>query len=428
MFRNRPLLQSIAAVLVAAGAFLLSTGAALADKLYLKDGSVLEGKVTREGKDFIFFKIKVGTVESETLYMMDKVLKIEKDTPAPAGDKAQAADAPKDDSKKGDGKTEGDAPVSGATRVAFLNFGPPSEWQGKNGDMVGVQISAEAFKNAVPLLEKAKADVVVIRINSGGGYLLEEEKFHDLFEHVYKKKFRTVCWVESAISAAAMSPWNIEEFYFFRKGNIGACTGWGGNLIAIKGVELEETLWRMEKVSALGKKDPKIMRSMQITDPLSVDIDENGEIRWRQDEDGKYILNKRGHILTLTASDACKFGFGKGIADTKEELAKVMNLHEVEFVGQEATDLVDNSIRDNDKVDKYNRAVLVKYFDALKLAQSLQDKARRGGELAKARKLLAEIKQMVRLNPNFRFHLGIDLAPEWFTEQEDIIKKIAAMP
>jgi hypothetical protein len=105
-----------------------------------------------------------------------------------------------------------------------------------------------------------------------------------------------------------------------------------------------------------------------------------------------------------------------------------MNLHEVEFVGQEATDLVDNSIRDNDKVDKYNRAVLVKYFDALKLAQSLQDKARRGGELAKARKLLAEIKQMVRLNPNFRFHLGIDLAPEWFTEQEDIIKKIAAMP
>jgi hypothetical protein len=423
MFRFSKAFKTLAIAMAFAGTAMVST-AALADKIVTKDGTVYQGKIVREGPNFYYIKVKIGTLEQDILVHKDDVKTLERDTTAaPRTDEniQKEEDAKKADAKKDESKH------TGATKVAILNFGPPSEWQGQFENMVGVQISAEAFKQAVPLLEKAGTEIVVIRVNSGGGYGLESDRFRDLFEKEYKPKFRTVAWIESAISAAAMSPWVLEEMYFFRKGNIGACTGWSGNLVAVKGMELEEMLYKMEKASALGKKDPAIMRSMQILNaPLSVDIDENGEVHWRQDEQGKFVLNTKDHIFTMTASEAMKFKFGKGIADTKEELVKAMNLQEVEWVAPDAVALIDKSIRDNDNVDKHNKVVLRKYQTAIGAASNQQDKERRGIELAKAKKLLAELRQMIKVNPNFKFHLGIP--EEWFQEQDDLIKRLAALP
>lgn len=412
--------RPVAAAIVLVGAALLSASA-MADKIVLKDGTVYQGKITREGDKFIYIKVMYGTVEKLEFINRDDVKTIERDDPAPKTDEAlkQAEE------EKTSAKTEG---AKGATRIAFLNFGPPSDWLGKNDDMVGVQVSSESFKQAIPLLEKAKTDIVVIRVNSGGGYGLESDRFRELFTKEYKPRFRTVAWVESAISAAAMSPWVLDEFYFFRKGNIGACTGWYGPLIAVKGAELEEMLFKMEKASEIGKKNPAIMRAMQIMDPLSADVDENGEVHWRQDEDGQFILNKKGRVYTMTTSEAIKFKFAKGVADTKEELVKAMGIQEAEFVAADATALVDKSIRENDAVDKHNQVVFQKYQLAMNLAAQLPDKQSRGIELAKARRLLEEIERMVKLNPNFRFHMGIDLSPEWFKAQRDEIKRLAALP
>jgi len=423
MFGTRRFFQSIVWAVVFAGTALLAGGLAFADKLYLKDGRVLEGKVVREGKDFVFFKVKVGTVEAEQFFTTDQVTKVEREDSTPRTDenlKKEGEAAVASAVKKEEGKH------SGATRVAILNFGCPSEWQGKYEDMVGLQVNADSFHRAVPLLEKDKVDVVVVRVKSGGGALIEIEKFHEVFEKEYKPKFRTVCWIESAISAAAMSPWVIEEMYFYPQGNIGACTGWSGALVAVKGVQLEMVLHLMEKASAMGKKDPAIMRAMQIMEPLSADIDENGEVHWHQSESGQYLLNKSKNIFTMNASDAIKFKFGRGIASTKEELAKVMGLQEVEWAGQAATDLIDRSIKDTDGTMKHIRKVLEMYRLAIGLADQLQDKQQRGAELAKARRLLAEMKQMVSASPNIRLFLGIP--EDWFEEQDALIKKIAQKP
>ncbi|HMN42074.1 MAG TPA: hypothetical protein PKE29_14615 [Phycisphaerales bacterium] len=424
MFRFSKAIKVLTLAFAVAGAALLAPDA-LADKIVLKDGTVLEGKIVREGDKFVFFRVKVGTVESDQFLRMEDIKSIERDDATPKTDEALKAAAEakaaanKDEAKSEHGHT-------GATRVAILNFGAPSEWQGKYGDMVGVQVSADAFRRAIPLLEKDKVDVVVVRVKSGGGYGLEVPKFNEIFDKEYKTRFRLVAWIESGISAAAMSPWVIEEMYFYPQGNIGACTGWSGNLVAVKGIQLEMSLHEMEIASALGKKNPAIMRSMQIMEPLSVDVDEHGVVTWRQDEDGQYLLNKRGNIFTMKADQAIQFGFGKGIASTKEELAKAMGLREVEWAGQAATDLINKSIADNDAVEKHNKIVLQKYQLAIGLAQQLPDKERRGIELAKAKRLLAELRKMVRLNPNFEFHLGIPA--EWFTAQDELIRKLAALP
>ncbi len=423
MFRTSKLLKSLALAIVFAGASMLAAGIARADKLHLKDGRVLEGKVVREGKGFIYFKVKVGTVDSEQLFAEADIAKVERDDPAPKTDENIKKE---EDAKKPDAKADG-VKHTGATRVCVLNFGPPSDWQGSVENMVGREISVAAFKNVVPLLEKAKVDVVILRVNSGGGLSLEMPRFQDLFEQSYKPKFRTVAWIESAISAAAMSPWTIEEYYFLPQGNMGACTEFNmGNMKASTGFKLEEVLLRMEKASAWGKKDPRIMRAMQIQEPLSVDIDENGEVHWRQDENGQYLLNRAKEVFTINANDAVKFKFAKGIAANRDELVKKMGLQEIEWVAQDATDMIDKSLRDNDSAYKRFNELLEKYQTAMGVANQAPDKERRGIQLGIAKRLLAELRQKLALNPNFPMFLG--LPEDWFREQEELIKKLALKP
>jgi hypothetical protein len=419
----KQLFRAVVLGMVIAGATLAFTTTALADKIHLKDGRILEGKIVREGADFVIFKIKVGSIEQDKVFDAKEVVKIERDDPAPKTDEAEKAKA--DAAAASDKKPEA-AKHTGATRVAILNFGPPSDWQSKTGDMVGVQVSSKAFKDVVPMLEKAKVEVVVVRINSGGGYTLELGRFHEIFETYYKPKFRTVAWVESAISCAAMSPWVLNEFYFLPNGNIGGCTEWSGNQNASKGMKLEMILATMEQASDRAGRDRKIMRAMQIMDPLSYDIDESGNIVWRDDELGQHVLNRAKRVYTMNAQDAVRSRFGKGIAATKEELAKAMGLQEVEWVALDASEYIDNNIVENDRVEKRTGEVYEKYTLHIGLADRMQDKKMRGAELARAKRYLAELRNMVKVNPNFEFHLGIP--PEWFAAQDELIKKIAERP
>lgn len=316
------------------------------------------------------------------------------------------------------------APVVGrATRVAILNFGPPSDWQGSTGSMVGTVANAKAWKEAVPLLKKDKVDVVVVRINSGGGLLLEISRFHEVYEKDYKPNFRTVGWVESAISAAAMSPYVLEEFYFMPEGNLGACTGWSGQLTAVKGMQLEMVLHLMEKASATGKRDPKIMRAMQIQEPLTANIDENGDVTFFQNESGAIRLNPPEQILTLNATDALKVKFSRGTAATKEELVQVMGITEHEFAGLEATKFIDQNMRSNDRAEKRFNDFYAKYSQSVGAAQSIADRDQRRREVGVARRHLTEIKAAVRINPNFALLNG--LPDNWFEEQEDLLKQLA---
>lgn len=417
MFRNR--LKGLFVGLVAGVAMLLALPHATfaADKVTLNDGTVIEGEIVREGDGFLFIKYKIGSIVQEKLIASSDIKKIERDAAKAA---PKDAKAPADEKKKDDKPA---APLGSATKVAILNFGPPSSWQGKVDSMVGTVISAQAFKDVIPKLEKAGVQVVVIRVNSGGGLGLEVPKFQELFEKEYKPRFRTVAWIESAISAAAMSPYVIEEMYFFREGNLGACTGWYGNLQNVEGADLEEYMIMMEEASRLGKRDPKIMKAMQVQVPLSANIDEvTGEVTWFQDTSGQFLVNPGNEILTMNSTQAVKFKFAKGVADTREELAKVMNLPEVEWVAQDATDYVDNNMRENDKSEKTFQNTFQKYGTAVDLAAQIQDAKMRGGQIAIARRYLSELRRLTKINPNFELMRGTNDA--WFQRQEEMLREL----
>lgn len=322
-----------------------------------------------------------------------------------------------------------------ATRVAILDFGPPVSWGDSVDSGVGITITAKSFKEAIPMLEADKVDVVVVRINSGGGALSELDPFQKVFQFEYEPRFRTVAWVHSAISAAAMGPWSLDEFYMEPEGNIGACTGYQGPLIAMKGPGLLAVLEQMRVVSGWGGRDPKIMRSMQIQEPLSANVDEFGNVTFFQDStSGKIRLNPDGQILTLNAIDAVRVKFARGIAANIDELMKVMNINEYEIVGQKATKHIQDTLRRNHKISVEVGETALQYGLALGAALSLSgenNRDKRAAEVGRARRALAVIKKQCELNNNFRYSLseyfgGQNLNEEWFENQEYELKRIAA--
>lgn len=394
-------------------------GALAADKLTLKDGRVIEGAITREGDEFVYITTKVGSIEKQEFFTKDQIAKIDRESDTkPKPDAANAKPSPDKSTPAAEGK-------SGATRVCILNFGPPSSWMGKVGNMVGVQCAAQSYSEVVPMLKKAKVDVVVIRINSGGGLALEVPRFHKVFLEEFRPNFRTVGWVESAISAAAMSPYVLEEFYFLPEGNLGACTAFSGRLNAAKDVPLEMYLTMMEKASADAGRDPKIMRAMQIMDPLSATKDENGDVHWFQDTSGKRVLNPPGQVFTINSADAEEFKFSRGTAATVEELMEKMGIHEYEVVAEDATRYVDEFMRRSDATEKLFNERLSKYVLALQTAARVQDRTQRGAEVGRARRLLDEIESDVKKNANFEFMNPVgQLDREWFAIQREQLKQM----
>lgn len=405
--------------------------AAAADKITLKDGRVLEGTVTRELQGYVWFKVSVGGIEQEFTFSPDEVVKLERDAESTPTDEAKPAEAD---------NASAEPHKSGVPRLAILTL----------EGMVGMQMSAKPLEDAIEDLKKEGVTDVILKVNSGGGFLLEIQRISDVIHNKYKKEFRTVGWIESAISAAAMSSHCLEEIYFLPNGNYGACTGWSGALTAVKGRELESVLLMMERISARGNHPKEIMRAMQISadsqelsqlgiqppsGALSASIDPNGDVQWYQDStSGQYVLNPKGEIkiLTFNAQEAERFKFSRGTAATKEELARLMGYTEVEWVGKEKPGYLWPVSKAEERQLRWRQEVseaearfgeyMTRYRLAVANASGSSDKQGRASFVNRARQALDILRQIARKHPNFVFLYNI--TPEWFEEQEEILRRL----
>lgn len=430
-------LARLARGLACVTAVLACTHLAMAlDRVTLNDGRVVEGEIARELNGSVWIKTADGQTQ---FFTASTVLRIERDVstgggqepsnptvtdPAPA--KATPVPAEKEPQKR--------TVSAGAPRAVVLSFGDADS--GK--DMVGTYLTAQSLRETIPMLEADNIDIVVLRVNSGGGAILEIKRISDLLHNEFKPRFRTVAWIDYAISAAAMTPHALSEQYFMRRGAYGASTGWYGALQAVAGRDLEEVLYLMELISERGGHDPRIMRAMQIMEPLSVDLDDNGRVTaMYQNTDGEVVINKPERVLCMTSETATKIGFATGIADTLDELAKAMGLTEVEWVGEEVKGVPwpvskadrhlwrfrEQTARDEQSINEY--------FDGYNVAVALAQQAPqedRGKFIGFARRSLNSIVRMVDNNPNlslFILNASEEDFRKWVREQEEMLRDLA---
>jgi membrane-bound ClpP family serine protease len=187
------------------------------DTVVLNDGTEVEGEIVRELDGNVWITVRVGTVELQRFYPASEIADVMRDGPVTT--EPVDTDTPRE-------------PVR-------VNTGAPKGAVISLEGTVGIQMTAKTLRDILPALERELGTdgtgIVVFKINSGGGLLLEIQRLSDVIQEEYKPRFRTVAWIESAISAAAMTSHAIEEIYFMPRGNYGACTGWSGQLTAVSG-------------------------------------------------------------------------------------------------------------------------------------------------------------------------------------------------
>jgi hypothetical protein len=416
-------------------------------KITLKDGSVVEGEIVRELEGIVWIKVKSGNSEETRMLTPNEMKAIDRDatsTPANTSQPEKAPDSKAEPAKPAEKSAE-PAPArassdsasqprkSGVPRAAVITLG-----EGGDMDMVGLYVMAKPLNDAIALLKQENVDIVVFRVNSGGGALLEIQKLSDVIYNEYRKNFRTVAWIDYAISAAAMTSHAIEEIYFTPEGAYGACTGWSGDLVAVKDRDLEQILFQMEKISTRGNHPFEIMRAMQIMEPLSVTVSPNGDVSFYQDAtSGDIVLNTKDRVLTFNSQTAAQSRFSSGTAATLDELAKVMHLPEVEWVGvkkpgflwpicraeQMQMDFRTKTARDDQQFSEYVQTLNA----ALQMAGGLEDE-RKAKLAGKARECMNKIVSAVNNNPNlaiFKFNIMPDkFREEWVEPTEKKIKDL----
>lgn len=406
-----------------------------ADTVTLRDGTVIEGEIVRELDGNVWIKSSISGVERTVFYTQGQIASVERDSGAAPAGKEETARA----SERRPASEPQPRSFGGGNRAAVISLG-----EGGDKNMVGLYMTADSLRRTIPLLEAEGVDTVVLRINSGGGALIEIQRLSDVIHEELKPKFRVVTWIEYAISAAAMTAHAVEEHYFMSRGSYGACTGWSGDLQGMKGRGLEEVVYMMEKISANGGYPKEIMLAMQVTDdlrpggaPLSYDKDPStGAVTFYQNTEGDHVLNTKDRILTFTSETAEACGFSKGTADTLDELAEAMGMTEVTWVGDSVPgvdypvsraersmrDFRDRTARDAENLGKY----ITLYQQAVGIARGTP-REDRGAFVGRARRELNKIVKMVDNNPNmalFQLNMYPEDFPRWVDEQEKMLRDL----
>lgn len=204
--------------------------------------------------------------------------------------------------------------------------------------MVGEGFRSDEIKKLAEHCDKyGPGQIMVLEIESGGGLGIEMEKIHLTIAEI-RKRHRVIAWIKEAISAAAATASNCNEIYFYTTGTLGAMTGFAGG-VALQGEELQLWLTSAGNWMESGGRSRYIAEAM-IDDEKMLSYDKDpvtGEVTWHNDLSGEVVLSDRKTNLVFTASTAVDSKFADGIADTKEQLAKLLNMprwHEKDDYGR----------------------------------------------------------------------------------------------
>jgi hypothetical protein len=215
-----------------------------------------------------------------------------------------------------------------ATRVAVLNVGLVDAASKPRGTM-SANLPVSAYVKAAEELKAIGADVVVLKINEGSA--CGTEGFIDAVERAFRPRFRTVGWVSEAINEGAIAAMAIPEVCMTPEGYWGAasCHAWNDKIWCDK---------LFARAAASGGRPVALVRSVSCCGPLSVSV-VDGKCIVSADEKGTVVVPD-GRQFALNAVSALQCGASIGTAETRAELAVVLGLKRVEWVGAEVDERV----------------------------------------------------------------------------------------
>ncbi len=297
----------------------LSVGEQL--KVTYRDGGTIatvEGSITSVTST----SVVLNTAEGRKSLTVKSILRIEAVASAPtdpiaAGSGASAA-SPTDGANPGapSGAASTDAGSATAGKHVFVLPMDGTVGIGLRHDEIDL-VAAEADKYG-------PGQIIVLKINSNGGLVIEGDDIHVSLLDL-KKRHRVVSWIEKAISGAAFTALHTEELYFMSHASLGSITMFAGDKSAT-GRELEAWLDMVAKVGEIGGRNGHIIRCM-VYSPLLLSYDKDpvtGKVTWYETLEGEFDLSNDKENLDFTAQNGTHSGFIDGVADTEEDLIKLL--------------------------------------------------------------------------------------------------------
>ncbi|MCH2137191.1 MAG: hypothetical protein MK101_11535 [Phycisphaerales bacterium] len=166
---------------------------------------------------------------------------------------------------------------------------------------------------------------LVLHINSPGGYVAEWQLIWQTIKEL-KKKHRVVAWVKTAISAAASTSLACSCIIFETSGALGSITTLAGAESPLS-VQLEGVRELKQVLREGGYSEHFAMPFKLNMGLLTYDKDpETGEVTFYDDMTGDHILSDASHVLTINTREAVDCKFAIGVADSKEEVAELLNM------------------------------------------------------------------------------------------------------
>ena len=222
------------------------------------------------------------------------------------------------------------------------------------GGMVGVGLRHQEMEKIEKEADKfGPGQIIVIRINSGGGLVTEGDQIAESLSRM-RDKHRVVAWIEEAISGAAFTAMHCREIYFMKTGSLGSITMFAGDK-SVQGKQLEAWIERVGDVSEGAGRNRQVGRCM-VYSPLVVSYTKDkktDKVTYFDNDSGEHMLSDDKDNLTFTEDVALDCGFSQGTADTEEELFKIMQLkpnsYVVNSVGKKVGDTWDKTISDSKK-------------------------------------------------------------------------------
>jgi hypothetical protein len=173
--------------------------------------------------------------------------------------------------------------------------------------------------------EYGPGQIIVLRINSPGGLVLEADRISATLTDI-STRHRIVAWIQSAISAAAYTALHCRQIYFMKTGNLGSATMFAGG--STDGVDIPAWLKKFGDMAEANGHSRDLVEAMITNGQLCSYDPASGETppRIYGTLEGEINLSNAEQNLTITATDAVNCGFADGIADNEEELAVLLGL------------------------------------------------------------------------------------------------------
>lgn len=232
--------------------------------------------------------------------------------PKPAGGSKQST-VP---SKGADGKpTAKDASAAGKKHVFVLPL----------DGMVGIGLRHDEMEKVEQVADKiGPGQVIILRINSNGGLVIEGDMIAESLTRI-KQKHRLVAWVEKAISGGAFTALWCDEMYFMPEAALGSITMLSGRT-EVSAVR-EEWKERVAEACAGGGRDPLIGPAMVHSEvELSYEKAPDGKVTFYPDVKHTYVLSRNNENLDFNAQNAEHCGFSDGTAKTEADLYKLLGV------------------------------------------------------------------------------------------------------